>query len=275
MYWNFPECNYINEKYIPSYKAYYTNKIFNNDSVSYLLKGITECHDFLTKLILFVNEVYLIESRTVESSVLPYIIYKDRNDSELIQNIIVSNDKYDLQYINEGFTILSPNGDNSKYITKQNVLQSLKDSLSVKTDMSITTNYLSFVLSILGNKYRNIQKITSMGLSGVIKQINKAKDNFLVTDSTSSIDMLKAILDVRYQPQFCINFRCTDIRTQYKEISELDRYNVLSLVEDKYDDVALLTIDEKYFQNHPLMLINTKREQLSNTRVNTKNIFDR
>lgn len=273
IYWNFPECNYINEKYIPTYKAYYMNKIFNNDTVEYLLKGIKECYKFLKALIPFINQVYLIDSVNIESSVLPYVIWKDRNDSDLIQNILVSNDKYDLQYVNYGFTILSPNGENSKLITKQNVIQTLKDGLGIKTELVVSTNYLPFILSILGNKYRNVSKITALGLAGVVKQINTAKEKYLVTDNTESLELLKTILDIRVQQQFCTNYHCTNIEMQYIELTPVDIHNVLSCIEDKYDDNTLLVMNDKYFQNHPLMMINMKSQQIQSK--SRRNIFDR
>ena len=41
-------------------------------------------------------------------------------------------------------------------------------------------------------------------------------------------------------------------------------FKVVNQLIDKFDDNTLLSINDKYFKNHPLMLINMKRDQILN-----------
>ena len=124
LYWNYPSGNFNNFKYNLNYKVYYTNKFHNNIQADYISNVIKEILPQLSVITKYINQVYLITTSEVESSLVPYIIMKNRPCD--CQNIIISTDKYDCQYVLKDFGILIPNKDSSEYITKANVVDYLK-----------------------------------------------------------------------------------------------------------------------------------------------------
>ena len=51
------------------------------------------------------------------------------------------------------------------------------------------------------------------------------------------------------------NFYCTDIDFQLLSLNTRDHYNIISQLKDKFDNVSLKKINDKYFTEYPLQLI--------------------
>ena len=114
LYWNYPKSEYKNAEYISGYREYYNHKMFKNEGCEYISRNLIECHNFMTKLFHYINQVYLIDGGTVDSSVVPYVVEENvycSRSSQDVQRIIISNTKYDFQYVSYGFTILETNKD--------------------------------------------------------------------------------------------------------------------------------------------------------------------
>lgn len=261
LYWNYPCGNFNNYKYNSSYKLYYSNKINRNIQADYVTNVIKDILPQLSVIVKYINQVYLITNGEVESSLFPYVITK-ANPCDC-QNIIISTDKYDCQYVLKDFDILIPNKDDSKLVTKNNVIDYLKEVTNVTTSDTIPINYVPFALSLLGDKYRNIQKIKGIGLSAIIKVINKGLSGLILTENTSSIEMLSIIIKEDSKELFCNNYHCTSLDYQYDDITENQIYDITSKIIDKFDDYAIVYMNDRYFKDHLLMLVETRQDQLS------------
>ena len=265
LFWNFPKGQYKNNVYIQGYREYYNHKMFKYDGCEYITRSLSECHEFMKKLFNYINQVYLINGDTIDSSVVPYIIEDNiysTLDNTNIQKIIISNSKYDFQFVCHGFTILETNRDNSCIVTKDNVIDVIKTKMNIKNESTIPIGLLPFALSLLGDRYRNIPKLSGIGLSSIIKMVNKALDNVLITENTQDIEMLSKIISEKYRDKFIKNYLCTDVARQYLEVTPLEIQLIERQIVDKFDDNALQVINEKYFKTNPLMIINTKTEQV-------------
>ena len=276
LYWNYPKSEYRNSEYISGYREYYNHKMYKNEGCEYISRNLSECLNFMTKLFGYINQVYLIDGKTIDSSVIPYLvesgIYCDR-ENENVQKIIISNTKYDFQYVCYGFTLLETNKDDSCIITEDNVISVLKSRMGIKTEMTIPNNLIPFTISLLGDRYRNIPKLSGVGLGTIIKMVNTALDNVLITDQTRDVDMLSKIIAEKYRDQFIKNYLCTYIPKQYDDLSPLEVREIEKQIVDKFDDNALAYINEKYFRQFPLMTIKTKTEQI--TEQMQQSIWDR
>lgn len=265
LYWNYPKNEYKNNQYIQGYREYYMHKMFKNENCTFITRNLGECNNFMRKLFNYINQVYLIDGGTLDSSVVPYIvsdhIYSNR-ESSTVQRIIISNTKYDFQYVCYGFTVLETNKDDSCVITKENVISVLKDRMNVKTELDIPYGLIPFAISLLGDKYRNIPKLSGIGLSTIIKMINAALEKVLITEQTQDVDMLSHIISEKYRNQFIMNYLCTYIPKQCQDTTPLELKRIEEQVVDKFDDNALEYINEKYFRMYPLMTIKTKTEQV-------------
>lgn len=276
LYWNYPKSDYKNAECIPGYREYYNHKMFKNEGCEYISRNLVACHNFMTKLFHYINQVYLINGGVIDSSVIPYLVEENiycSRDTDDVQRIIVSNTKYDFQYVSYGFTILETNKDDSCIITQDNVIDILKSRMSIKNDMTIPHNLIPFTISLLGDRYRNIPKLSGVGLGTIIKMVNAALEKVLITEQTQDIDMLSKIIGDKYREQFIKNYLCTYIPRQYDELSLLEIREIEKQIVDKFDDNALELINEKYFRTAPLMTINTRTEQV--TEQIQQSIWDR
>lgn len=274
VYFNYPHGIYYNTEFIVNYRSYYVDRVLKNENAHYLESNLNPIIDFLKILYKYVEGVYIINSSKIESSVLPYLISKNSQDIEdEWQNIIVSNNKYDLQYVNHNFTILSPYGDTSSVITQNNAIMLLKSFYDVATPIDVSPMFIPFITSLLGDKYRCIPKIRGVGLASILKIIKDGLTSKEITFNTSNMMMLRNIIKSEYQEMFDTNYQCVDIELQYHRISDAEVQHIIEMKEDKFDEKALERINEAYFSEHPIMIINPKTEQIRNKRYSNKSIF--
>lgn len=271
LYWNYPiSTNYTNRKYIVDYRSYYNHKMFRNEECLFLVNCIQDAFHVLEKMILFINEVYLINGGELESSLIPLVmeehIYSDYSDH--VQKIIVSDSKYDFQYVNHGFTVIESAKDKSVIVTQNNVIELLKTRMGIKSLLSVPNTMIPFVICLLGDRYRNIPKLAGVGMSTILKMANMAIQNHLITESTTDVDMLSEIISENYRDQFRRNYLCTNIEYQKKDVNPLMVSLIRQQVVDKFDDRTLKSMNEKYFLHCPIMLIETKTNQVMETYSN-------
>ena len=274
VYCNYPHERYKNSDYIVGYRSYYVNKILKNENCPYINGILKDAFQFLDVLGKYIDGVYIIREGSIESSVIPYIIRMNSKDNpDDVQDIIISNTKYDLQYVNHGFSVLYPSGDNSTIINQDNAMDKLKEIHKIDSPINIPSTFIPFIISMIGDRYKDIPKMSGVGLATVLKTIKIGIDKKLITTSTTNIEMLSTIIKEEHREAFMDNYMCVDIKMQYNRLSESDIHRILSHVEDKFDENALRLINEKYFQMHPLMLINPRSEQILNGEYTGKSIF--
>ena len=271
LYWNYPvSSNYLNRKHILDYRSYYNHKMFHNDECQFIVDSIQDIASLLRKLVAFINEVYLINGGNVESSLVPLIMEENVfNDYKDTQKIIISDSKYDFQYVNYGYTVIESAKDESVLVTKDNVMDILKDRNNIKSEPTVPATLLPFVTCLLGDRYRNIPKLAGVGLSTIIKVINKGLDNHTITENTVNVDMLAKIITVQYQERFRNNYLCTSLSYQLKEVTPLDISLIRQQIVDKFDDRTLRQMNERYFLHCPIMMIDTKTDQMLGRKENS------
>lgn len=263
LYWNYPpSSNYLNRKYIVDYRSSYNHKMVRNDECRFIVDSIWDIAGLLQKMVAFINEVYVIGGGNVESSLIPMAMEQHVYEDYSAQKIIVSDSKYDFQYVNYGYTVIESAKDDSVIITKDNVIDVLKDRNKIKSEMTVPPTLLPFVTCLLGDRYRNIPKLAGVGLSTILKMANKALENHAITENTTDVDMLTNIITVQYQNQFKNNYLCTNLEYQMKDVTPLDISLIKQQVVDKFDDRTLKNMNERYFLHCPIMMIDTKTDQL-------------
>ena len=268
LYWNYPtSLSYLNRKYIVEYRSYYNHKMFHNDDCRFLTDCIKDAFHVLEKMIGFINEVYLISGGELESSVVPLIVEKEvyGDYTDHVQKIIISDSKYDFQYVNHGFTVVESAKDKSVVVTTGNVIDLLKERMGVKSILTVPNSLIPFVICLLGDRYRNIPKLAGVGLSTILKMASMAIQNHIITDTTKDVDMLSSIISENYREQFRNNYLCTNIEYQIKEANPYVVSKIKGQVIDKFDDRTLKEMNEKYFLHCPIMLVETKTNQVMGT----------
>lgn len=235
------------------YRDYYEYK-FNNNTSNYELREMIESSIEMIKIICeYIEGVYFITSENLENSLIPAVIADNKNDKYF--NFIISKDIYDYQYISKDFHILYPKGDFSLVISKHNLYDVITKDVLVRTNNDINVKFLPFILSIIGSKNRNIYNIKGFGVVKLLKLIDKLIDEKVITNETTNIHILIEFINEKFRTKVMNNFYCTDIDFQLLSLNTRDHYNIISQLKDKFDNVSLKKINDKYFTEYPLQLI--------------------
>lgn len=270
-YMGFPfKSHYKNKLINPDYRKLYNEKYSKGNEIFVFSELLNNTIPIVKIIFEYIEGVYFINSNLIEPSLIPYIITKDSMNNTF--NLILSKEKYDYQYVNKDFYLLNPKQENSYIIDSQNIIENVKIDNKVYNDLTVSSKYLSFILSLLGDKYRNIEKIKSIGLSGVIKSINKAIEQNKIGENVFNINILSNIIKEEYRKDLLNNFYCTDIDTQYSMLNIKDIYSITEQLIDKFDNVQLKKLNDQYFINSPIYLM----ELMSGNKLKnqTKSVFD-
>lgn len=268
LYWNFPVSEeYNNSKYVPYYRSAYNEKhsLLGIES-SHIVKVMNDAVEFCKGCIQYINEVYLINAGKVESSLVPLILDREiySKDGINTKNFIVSNSVYEYPYVNYGFKILAPSIKKKQpyLITKNNVIEILKGRAGSSSLLSVNTNFLEFIIALLGDHDRSIPTISGVGIVTILKMILTAIDDNQITNDTKDIEMLSGIINDNYKEIFERNYHCTNYEYQLNDIEPLDIHKITSMLIDNYDEVTLNEMNEKYFKKCPIDIIRPKSEQV-------------
>jgi hypothetical protein len=254
MYIGYPfKVEYKNRNINPNYRDYYEHKYTKDPKTTILTNTLNNVLPFVKIILEYVEGVYLIESDTLESSTVPNLIMREFPTNNV--NFILSTDRYDYQYAVKGAYIIRPKLQDSYLVSKTNLMNMIKLEDKIVNDIEVGTNFFPFILSLLGDKYRNIEKIKRIGLGNLLKLINKAIDENLIGKDVSNINLLSKIVKEEYRALLLTNYYCTDIDTQLQMMNVRDVYNVTKQIIDKFDNVALKKINNDYFKHYPIYLI--------------------
>lgn len=267
LFWNYPlPEKFKNAKYLSFYKSDYIEKHTEGMEVSNILPILKDAEKFCKECIKYINEVYLINPGGIEASLVPYILNEEvyKKDSIPTKNILISNSLYDYSYVNYGFDILSPSIKKKKpyMVTRQNVIEVIKDRSRVSSILTVNPNFLEFITSILGDRDRNIPSITGVGIVTIMKLILTSIEDGLITNDTKDVDMLSNILREEYMEIFERNYRCINLEYQMNDVEPLDIHKITSQLVDNYDEATLNDMNEKYFKLLPIEIIRPKSEQV-------------
>lgn len=248
-----PLDSYANSTFIDSYRELYNHNMTKNTKYKNLSNAIRDSIDIVQLICEYIEGVYFIESGATENSLVPYIVNKDNNDN--YKNFIVSSDPYDYQYVNYGFNVIVPKKDDSHIINKDNLIDHIKFKNRCNSQYNPNNNLFTFIHSLMGDQRRGIPRISRMGLSTILKTIDKAIVSNKITDNTFNINILLPIIKEEYINDILNNYYCTDIVSQYDRIHHCDSYFIIKQIKDKYDSDALKEVNNTYFSDTPIMLI--------------------
>lgn len=242
--------NVLEKNYRNSYKYAFNkpNSIFKN--------VLNDSMDLLKVIVEYIDGVYVIDTNEIESSLIPAIIDKHADTNSNI-NLIISNDRYDYQYCidNDRYYILRAKQDDSYIVSQKNVMQNIKLEDKVVNDINIDNSFIPFMLSVLGDKKRNIDKIKGVRTTSLLKMINKGIDEQIISPSDNNINVMVNLIKEDYKDKVLNNFFLTDINHQLVTLNTRDIDSVLNKLKDKYDLKSLKQMNDKYFTYYPLYLM--------------------
>lgn len=248
-----PQPSYINSSFNNEYRQTYYHNMTKNVRYKNMTNMVSDATEIVQLICEYIEGVYFIESGSIENSVVPMIIKKENKDN--YYDFIISTDIYDFQYVNYGFDVIVPKKEKSYILNKSNLIETIKLKEHVINDITVPSEMLPFILSVLGSKRRDIQKVTRMGFITILKTIDKARKNNLINDSTFNINLLCSIVRSDLACSLLNNFYMTDINSQYSTLGQYDTYFITKQIKDKFDDESLKKINDKFFGENPIMLV--------------------
>lgn len=272
LYFPTPQSSYINSSLVPEYRDSYYHNLTKHPRYKNLGNVISDSIDIIQLICEYIEGVYFIESGSIENSLVPMIVNQEVNDSGF-KNFIVSNDPYDFQYVNYGFDVIYPKKEESRVINKNNLIEFIKDKERVESASNPNTMTYPFILSIIGDKRRNIPKMSRMGLTTILKTIDKAIANHVITDKTFNINLLTNIVRDDFKPILLNNYYAIDLKSQMNMLGSHDLYFISKQIKDKFDDESLKKINDLYFAEVPIQLIEVCSGTKFKDRQNTDDIF--
>ena len=282
----------IKQKYdVEVYGFYTTGKTFKNsifhgeyreksqsyiygEKYFYIHSAIQSSIDMIAMISSYIPKVYVVDTKYLEPSILPAYIEETRDSVDL--NILISRDIYDLQYAyRDKWVYISPKGDNSSFIHKGNMWDYInyKEQIySDKRNLAYPPRMLVLARAIVGDKYRNIPRLRSIGWKTLFKYLDKVEED--MTDNSYIIlevklrELLKGKLITDSQLQANIN--CIDIEQQISIMTEIDKSILDRQITDIEDFENLKMLNKIHLSKYPLNLkfLCDTIQQPVNTKVN-------
>lgn len=268
--------NLINRLFCPDYRKNLEGTFHHPDHL-YIKNLICECIPFAKTITEYIEDVYLVITNDVEPSIIPRLLMDNITDGV---NILITKDPYEYQYVNYDFTILRPKKEKSYLINKDNLLDVLKKEHECLNSNMVHHSFYPFMLSLLGDKFRNIPKIKKVGLSTIINTICDAQSKDLIGKQDVNLSLLSTIINPAYINRVDNNFSVIELETQVRTTVGVRSYDILQQISNKFDNQSLRLINDRYFIEYPIYLlelteaINIKRKNVKNLEnKKKKNLF--
>lgn len=259
LYYSDKEASYPT-KLNPDYKHdFYSKRLYFKPEFNALNKMIYKNLELATILSEYLPNIYIINTGTLEPSVLPYHIINKNQKVQNLLNLVITNELSDYQLTNLNNTfILDLKSDDSKIITREEIIPSLLKRTKM-SNTELDSNFFNAILAISGNKKQNILGIPGYGPAKTVKLIEKLiKDGSISNNEESgklNITADKYFNDSDLEEIIIKNYNAISLANLYKNISPKETYAIKSAIKNKSDNMSLMEINNQYYTRYPLMLI--------------------
>jgi len=258
---------YNNSSICPNYRDHWFESLHNINRWA-LNTIVYDMIPFMQVICGYLENVYMIETKRVESSLVPFIC-----DMEGFlpsnMNMIVTNDVYDFQYVNHNYLVATRYFSESMLVTKRNLMKYACYRMGREWEPKRYINPLlyNFILACIGERQRSISPIPKLGFKTVYKNLMKLYDAGYIFDENTDTMNIQHLMHVLNDTNYTIlkkeniateimsNWNAIDLATQYKQVSKTQIKKIDSQIEDKTDVAALMDINDRYFSETPLKLI--------------------
>ena len=260
---------YNNSALIDGYRDHFFESL--QDPERYLLNNmVKDTIPFMRTLCEYIDGIYMVSTKRLEGSLIPYIILRNRVFPSNM-NFVISRDFYDALYVNADCAFITRDGITPVSLTKRNIMKFFRykydfgrevDDENKPIYREINSRLLPFLFVFKGGDRR--RSIPRLGIRKrkVYKDMMKLYDTGYFSDNDPSCFSLSSILDVfdkkkkeKYGEIIGYIYRCYDLKYQYDVASKDQIEEVLSQLKNHYDDRALKELNDRYFEDFPLRLM--------------------
>ncbi len=258
--------SYNNSSLCDGYREHYYDSFHSINRIN-VNTMIDEVIPFLRIIIEYIENVYLISVKHVESSIVPFIFMME-NWCPCNMNIIISKEDYDLQYCNYNCLVISRSQNEPILITKKNLMKYLAWREEFTLEEELHPKLLTFIIACIGDKKRSIPKIRSrIGIKSLCNEFYKLyKEGYLYNDNpdTMNVQNLLHVLNretykllnrENIASDIMANFQVCDFESQYRVVSDTQKKRIKEQLVDRTDTSGLIEINDRYFGYSPIQIM--------------------
>ena len=247
-----------NELYIKNYRKHYFDISAPSNEDFYAINScIHTSLELMNVITQYIDGVYLIDSRQIEPSVMPYYITENIRPSDW--NFIITRDMYDFQYISyPKWSIFYAHPLQYSYINSDSIWNSVIDLENMDPPPIIKNfppEFYQISLYVIGDKYRNIPKIRRVGWKSMFGLLQQLQEQTIgLTPAEADAFMIPILGGKDTAIKFHSNIAAVNVKYQSQLISEIDKATFLSSFIDIDDRQNLSNLTRIYFKDYPINL---------------------
>lgn len=258
---------YNNSGLCEDYRMHWFNSLHNPNRWA-INNMVLDSIPYMKLICDYLENIYFISCKHVESSIVPFTFYMEGFFPSNM-NLIVTSDEYDYNYAIYNFLVVTKYLSEPMLITKKNLIPfaNWKMGKEYEPERNIHPRLFGFIMACLGNKKRSIYKVNRTGYRNIYKNLLKLYDAGYIFDEDEDTMHIQNLLHVLNNEDYRIltkegiatdimaNFNVMDYEAQYKQLSKPQIKAMKNQLVDRTDTGALIDINERYFGEYPLRLL--------------------
>lgn len=253
--------SFKNNIYIPEYRKRF--KMINakeNASYFFVNSAIEIALPLMQIISKYISDVYLIDSKYLEPSMIPLFISEEVHHADW--NLMISRDPYDLQYsYRDKWNMITPKGEYSRVINQDGIWDYVNFKEHVYKDDNVVLNYpyglYILARSIVGDRYRSIPKLKKIGWKTLFKYLDQVmEENPSASETTLKLKLIEIVKGRSSLTNEDINdnLNAINIDLQKEAMLEIDKTLITSQIIDVPDYDNLQEINRIKFMKYPINL---------------------
>lgn len=258
-YYTTTQVHFKNELYTPNYREYFRDINDPNSTRFYFVNDtISKAIPIAKNIIDYIEDVFLIDSRYLEPSILPLYLTQQKI-ANYTWKMIISRDLYDLQYsYMDNWIFVSPKGDNTSIVYRASLWkyigarEHVRDA-NMQHHQLYNYNLYPLALSVAGNKLRSIPRLKRIGWSTIFKYMDEICQSEAMAIQVLSARFIELLQKKNVtERDLTNNMASTNIQTQVSVMNDIDQTMIDNQITRVSDHEALETINQIYFQEFPI-----------------------
>lgn len=268
-YWNIPTSFYlylanrkpvINDQFYDGYmKDFIKKRKVKHPEFGPLNEVINDNMKLANIISLYVKDAYCLPGNGLEPTLGPYHIMNKVRDNIDICHLILTKDENDFQLLNaaENAHVLRLKYDKSYMINRDTIYMERFKKIKYRPEEHISSELYPVLLAFSGLKSRSIDPIKGYGFVKVMKKLDQAiQEGMLPNSYISDMMTLCHVLDVpELYPEISNRFKAIDLKTGYQMLGTGAIETIESMLIDRYDNASIMGLNDEYYRNNPLRLI--------------------
>lgn len=238
-----------------NYKSSYYDKR-DKDNQTYFMNNIMieKNLKLISLLTEYIPNVYFVNTKGYEPDALPNLLISNIKDNDIL-NLVLSNNLIEFQNVELKNTLcIKLNMDNSKIIRTDNIIRTLFSTSKRKIITELSNNFFVPILAIVGYKKYDIKGVKGLG---PIKTINKIERSEILDRKFFNMEdfINSSVFEKNDMSLVQNNFNILSFNNQRLNITPRQYNQIKDQINNKSDNMSLMEINNEYYKDYPLMLI--------------------